>query len=173
MTEKELGDDVQIGESCLEKCPWHAIDATSKAEDVDLLDVLADVSTYRTAPQCLDVASACLNEIEDDALQVEDLKSDLHPTNTIGIEGHEALNAGTQFLAVLNKDDLEDTEKQRRKASACSLPLFFTPLSPLPPSVPCLIRSSLSLVSQILYMVFSPLTSTIFSASTPGRGEHT
>ena len=51
--------DVVITEDCLKNCPQHDKAATSKAEAVDLSEVLADVSTYITAPDCLDIASAC------------------------------------------------------------------------------------------------------------------
>lgn len=116
------------------------------------------------------MAIACLNEIGNDFPELEDLKSDLHPTNTMGVEGYAVVKTGTQCLAVLNNDDLEDIEKQRRKASACS---FVCPLlSPLPPTVPCVTLSSLSLVSHILYLVLSPLTITIFSSTAQGGGEH-
>lgn len=43
--EEEVGEVVEITEDCLENCPWHAKAATSKAEAVDLSDVLAEVST--------------------------------------------------------------------------------------------------------------------------------
>ena len=50
---------VEMTEDCLENCPQYDKAATSKAEAVDLSEVLADVSTYITAPDCLDIASAC------------------------------------------------------------------------------------------------------------------
>ena len=54
----EIIDDVEMTEDCLENCPQHDKAATSKAEAVDLSEVLADVSTYITASTCLDIASA-------------------------------------------------------------------------------------------------------------------
>jgi hypothetical protein len=49
---------VEMTEDCLENCPQHDKAATSKAEAEDLSEVLADVSTYIRAPDCLDIASA-------------------------------------------------------------------------------------------------------------------
>ena len=57
--DEEIIEDVDMTEDCLENCPRHDKAATSKAEAVDLSEVLADVSTYITAPDCLDIASAC------------------------------------------------------------------------------------------------------------------
>ena len=50
--DEEIIGDVEITENCLENCPHHDNAATSKAEAVDLPEVLADVSTYITAPDC-------------------------------------------------------------------------------------------------------------------------
>ena len=59
LDEEQLIEAVEMTEDCLKSCPWPANAATSKAEAEDLSDVFADVSTYMTAPQCLDIASAC------------------------------------------------------------------------------------------------------------------
>ena len=44
--------------------------------------------------------------------------SDLHPTNTMGVEGDVAAKVGTQYFMALNREEREEMEKQRRKASA-------------------------------------------------------
>ena len=44
--------------------------------------------------------------------------SDLHPTNTMGVEGDVVVRVGTQYFIALNKEEREEMEKQRRKASA-------------------------------------------------------
>jgi hypothetical protein len=44
--------------------------------------------------------------------------SDLHPTNTMGVEGEVAVKVGTQYFMALNREEREEMEKQRRKASA-------------------------------------------------------
>ena len=44
--------------------------------------------------------------------------SDLHPTNTMGVEGDVVVRAGTQYVTALNKDERDVIEKQSRKASA-------------------------------------------------------
>ena len=52
--------------------------------------------------------------------------SDLHPTNTMGVEGGILAKTGNQKVTALKREDLEEIEKQRRKASAESnMPLFF------------------------------------------------
>ena len=57
---EELNTEVVEGDDdFLDKCPRQAKAATSKAEFVDGFKILADVSTYITAPDCLDIASAC------------------------------------------------------------------------------------------------------------------
>ena len=43
--------------------------------------------------------------------------SDLHPTNTMGVEGEVAVKEGTQKVTALNRDSLEEIEKQRRNTS--------------------------------------------------------
>ena len=50
---------VELTEDCVENCSRLAKAATSKAAAVDLSDVLAEVSTYITAPHCSAVAIAC------------------------------------------------------------------------------------------------------------------
>ena len=44
--------------------------------------------------------------------------SDLHPTNTMGVVGEVAVKDGTQYFMALNREEREEMEKQRRKASA-------------------------------------------------------
>ena len=43
--------------------------------------------------------------------------SDIHPTNTMGVEGDVAVKEGTQKVTALNRDSLEEIEKQRRNTS--------------------------------------------------------
>ena len=109
---------VEITEDCLENCPMLDKAATSKAEAVDLSEVFADVSTYITAPHCLDIASAWSEDMFARADECTDLMSDLQPTNTMGVEGDTALIEGTQCVTAVNRDDLEDIEKNKRKAFA-------------------------------------------------------
>ena len=44
--------------------------------------------------------------------------SDLHPTNTMGVEGEVVVKVGTQYFMALNREEREEIEKHRRKASA-------------------------------------------------------
>ena len=44
--------------------------------------------------------------------------SELHPTNTMGVEGEVVVRVGTQYFMALNREEREEIEKQRRKASA-------------------------------------------------------
>ena len=44
--------------------------------------------------------------------------SDLHPTNTMGVEGDRVVTEGTQKVTAFNRDSLEKIEKQRRNTSA-------------------------------------------------------
>ena len=59
LPEEENTKVVEGREDFLDKCPRQAKAATSKAEFVDRFESFADVSTYITAPDCLDIASAC------------------------------------------------------------------------------------------------------------------
>ena len=59
LDEEQLIEVDKIIEDCIENCPRPAKAATSKSEAEDSSEVFADVSTYMTAPQCLDIASAC------------------------------------------------------------------------------------------------------------------
>ena len=118
LVEFEIKDDDEITDDCLEKCPKHAKAATSKAEVVDLPESLADVSTYITAPDCLDIARACSEEMLKCAWEWTDLMSDLHPTNTMGVEGKVFIRLGTQVVTAFIKEEREVIEKQRRKTSA-------------------------------------------------------
>ena len=96
LDEDQLIELVEMTEDCLKSCPWPANAATSKAEAEDLSDVFADVSTYMTAPQYLDIASAFLDDILACGGEWTFLMSDLHPTNTRGVEGDDAVRDGTQ-----------------------------------------------------------------------------
>ena len=58
LDEEQLIVGVEITDDSLENCLWVDKAATSKAEAADLSEIFADVSTYMTAPQCLDIASA-------------------------------------------------------------------------------------------------------------------
>ena len=49
-----------------------------------------------TATQCLDIASACLYDTQACAGGWTFLMSDVHPTNTRGVEGDDAFREGTQ-----------------------------------------------------------------------------
>ena len=60
----EIIENVELTEDCLENCPRHDKAATSKAEAVDLSEVLADVSTYITAPDCLEIASSSWDDTQ-------------------------------------------------------------------------------------------------------------
>ena len=90
----------EVPENCLEDClenfPKQDKAATSKADAVDLSERKADVSTYITAPICLDIARACSEEMLECAWEFAVLMSDLHPTNTMGVEGEIFIRVGTQ-----------------------------------------------------------------------------
>ena len=105
-------------EDCLENWPRHDKAATSKAEATDPSESLADVSTYITAPDCFDIARACSEEMLKCAWEWTDLMSDLHPTNTMGVEGKVFIRLGTQVVTAFNREEREVIEKQRRKTSA-------------------------------------------------------
>ena len=124
MYDEQSTEVVEITDDCFEKCPMLDKAATSKAEAVDLSEVFAEVSTYITAPHCLDITSARSDDMAVRAGEFTDRMSDLQPTNTMGVEGKDALKAGTQFVNAERRDAREVIEKQRRKASAgikCSL----------------------------------------------------
>ena len=65
--------------------------------------------------------------------------SDLHPTNTMGVEGERVVKDGTQYVMALKREEREEMEKQSRNASVViktSLLLRFTVFSLLVSSDP-------------------------------------
>ena len=115
------------------KCTRQARAATSKAEFIDRCESFADVSTYITAPDCLEIASSSWDDTQACACEWTVPMSDLHPTNTMGVEGEVEVKVGTQCFMALYREEREEMEKQRKKASAemhlslCAMVICWSP----------------------------------------------